>query len=424
MALQTNPNLNAQIIYELSVQNHTETHDFAGVIRDLDRIRDLGVDVVWLMPIHPRGEKMRFGVCGSPYSVKDFRAINPAYGTEADFDRLVREVHARGMKLMLDIVYNHTSQDSVLVQEHPEYFYQGADGKPMYRFWNDVYDLDYRNEDLCRYMVETALSWARRGVDGYRCDVAPMVPLSFWTRARAAMDEVNPDFIWLAETHHYPFLVNMRDRGWCVHSDAEMYQAFDITYDYDVHYFYEDYLKGKGTLEQYVDGLNRQKAMYPMNYIKLRFLENHDQARVCSLVHTDEQLAMWTAFSYFLKGPVLLYAGQEYKVAARTNVTGRTPSPARRRPGCAACCAGSARSRSCPSPQRAPSSSKSPRRTACSSAATSGATRCSWARSTSTWSPGRSPCPLPTASTRTCWAARSRSGAAARPRPCAPCCCT
>ena len=161
MALQTNPNLNAQIIYELSVQNHTETHDFAGVIRDLDRIRDLGVDVVWLMPIHPRGEKMRFGVCGSPYSVKDFRAINPAYGTEADFDRLVREVHARGMKLMLDIVYNHTSQDSVLVQEHPEYFYQGADGKPMYRFWNDVYDLDYRNEDLCRYMVETALSWAR-----------------------------------------------------------------------------------------------------------------------------------------------------------------------------------------------------------------------------------------------------------------------
>ena len=231
MALQTNPNLNAQIIYELSVQNHTETHDFAGVIRDLDRIRDLGVDVVWLMPIHPRGEKMRFGVCGSPYSVKDFRAINPAYGTEADFDRLVREVHARGMKLMLDIVYNHTSQDSVLAQEHPEYFYQGADGKPMYRFWNDVYDLDYRNEDLCRYMVETALSWARRGVDGYRCDVAPMVPLSFWTRARAAMDEVNPDFIWLAETHHYPFLVNMRDRGWCVHSDAEMYQAFDITYD-------------------------------------------------------------------------------------------------------------------------------------------------------------------------------------------------
>lgn len=327
MALQTNPNLNAQIIYELSVQNHTETHDFAGVIRDLDRIRDLGVDVVWLMPIHPRGEKMRFGVCGSPYSVKDFRAINPAYGTEADFDRLVREVHARGMKLMLDIVYNHTSQDSVLAQEHPEYFYQGADGKPMYRFWNDVYDLDYRNEDLCRYMVETALSWARRGVDGYRCDVAPMVPLSFWTRARAAMDEVNPDFIWLAETHHYPFLVNMRDRGWCVHSDAEMYQAFDITYDYDVHYFYEDYLKGKGTLEQYVDGLNRQKAMYPMNYIKLRFLENHDQARVCSLVHTDEQLAMWTAFSYFLKGPVLLYAGQEYKVAARTNVTGPDAFP-------------------------------------------------------------------------------------------------
>ena len=219
MALQTNPNLNAQIIYELSVQNHTETHDFAGVIRDLDRIATWAWTSSGSCPSIRAGEDALWRL-RSPYSVKDFRAINPAYGTEADFDRLVREVHARGMKLMLDIVYNHTSQDSVLVQEHPEYFYQGADGKPMYRFWNDVYDLDYRNEDLCRYMVETALSWARRGVDGYRCDVAPMVPLSFWTRARAAMDEVNPDFICcrdaplpLPRQHARPRLVRPFRRG-------------------------------------------------------------------------------------------------------------------------------------------------------------------------------------------------------------------
>ena len=323
MAQQTNPALNSLIIYELSVMNLTEKHNFDGVIDELDRIRDLGVDVVWLMPIHPRGEKMKFGECGSPYSVRDFRAINPAYGDFDSFGRLVKEVHARGMKVMLDIVYNHTSQDSVLVENHPDYFYQDADGKPMYRFWNDVYDLNYSNEALCDYMVETALMWAKLGVDGYRCDVAPMVPLNFWSRARAEMDKINPDFIWLAETHHYPFLTRMRDRGWNLHSDAEMYQAFDITYDYDVHYFYEDYLKGKGTLKEYVDGLNRQKAMYPMNYIKMRFLENHDQVRVCSLVHTDEQLRMWTAFSYFLKGPALIYAGQEFKVAKRTDMTSR-----------------------------------------------------------------------------------------------------
>ena len=322
MALQTNPNLNNQIIYELSVQNLTEQHNFQGVMDDLDRIQALGVDVVWLMPIHPRGEKMRLGPCGSPYSVRDFRAINPAYGDFDDFARLVDAIHARGMKVMLDIVYNHTSQDSVLATEHPEFFYHDENGQPMYRFWNDVYDLDYRNEALCDYMVETALMWARLGVDGYRCDVAPMVPLSFWTRARREMDALNPDFIWLAETHHYPFLTKMRDRGWNLHSDCEMYQAFDITYDYDVHYFYEDYLKGKGTLKQYVDGLNRQKAMYPMNYIKMRFLENHDQARVCSLVHTDEQLRMWTAFCYFLKGPALIYAGQEFMEAKRAMTAG------------------------------------------------------------------------------------------------------
>lgn len=329
MAVQTNPALQSQIIYELSVQNLTQQHNFEGVIADLDRIKDLGVDVVWLMPIHPRGEKMKFGVCGSPYSVRDFRGINPAYGDFESFGRLVNEIHARGMKVMLDIVYNHTSQDSVLAENHPEYFYQDENGKPMYRFWNDVYDLDYSHEELCQYMIETALFWAKLGVDGYRCDVAPMVPLSFWCRARAEMDKINPDFIWLAETHHYPFLTRMRDRGWNLHSDAEMYQAFDITYDYDVHYFYEDYLKGKGTLEQYIDGLNRQKAMYPMNYIKMRFLENHDQARVCSLVHTDEQLRMWTAFSYFLKGPVLIHAGQEFMVSERTVFNGPDAFPRR-----------------------------------------------------------------------------------------------
>ena len=116
MAQQTNPALNSLIIYELSVMNLTEKHNFDGVIDELDRIRDLGVDVVWLMPIHPRGEKMKFGECGSPYSVRDFRAINPAYGDFDSFGRLVKEIHARGMKVMLDIVYNHTSQDSALLE--------------------------------------------------------------------------------------------------------------------------------------------------------------------------------------------------------------------------------------------------------------------------------------------------------------------
>ena len=318
MAKQTNPELNNLVIYELSVQNLTDRGDFDGVISDLDRIKALGVDVVWLMPIHPRGILNRLGEYGSPYSVMDFRAINPAYGDFASFARLVNEVHARGMKLMLDIVYNHTSQDSVLVTEHPEFFYHGPDGKPMYRFWNDVFDLDYSHEELCDYMVETAIMWAKLGVDGYRCDVAPMVPIEFWLRARAEMDKINPDFIWLAETHHYPFLTKMRDRGYELHSDAEMYAAFDITYDYDVHYYYEDYLKGKGTLKEYIDGINRQKAMYPRNYIKMRLLENHDQARLNSLVHTDEQLKMWTVFGHFQKGPIMLYAGQEFKQSERT----------------------------------------------------------------------------------------------------------
>lgn len=325
MATTTNAALNQQVIYELSLYNFSPEHDFDSVVRELDRIKDLGVDLIWLVPIHPRGEEMRLGEKGSPYSVKDYRGINPEHGDFASFARLVEETHKRGMKLLLDVVYNHTSRDSLLAKTHPEFFYHDQEGKPRCRFWQDVYDLDYANQGLCDYMVETALFWAKLGVDGYRCDVAPMVPLHFWRQAKAAMDKVNPDFIWLAETHHYPFLTRMRDQGWQLHADAEMYECFDVTYDYDVHYFYEDYLKGKGSLKAYVDAINRQKAMYPQNYVKLRLLENHDQVRVASLVHTREQLFQWTAFSFFEKGLTMLYAGQEYAVAKRTNVTKAEP---------------------------------------------------------------------------------------------------
>ncbi len=327
MASDTPLSLNQQVIYELSLYNFSPEHDFDSVVRELDRLKALGVDLLWLVPIHPRGIEMRLGEKGSAYCVRDYRAINEEHGDFKSFARLVEETHKRGMKLLLDVVYNHTSRDSVLAKTHPEFFYHDGQGRPRCRFWQDVYDLDYSNQALCDYMVETALFWARLGVDGYRCDVAPMVPLSFWRQAKKAMDELDPDFIWLAETHHYPFLTRMRDQGWELHSDAEMYECFDVTYDYDVHYFYEDYLKGKGSLKDYVDAIDRQKAMYPKNYIKLRLLENHDQVRVASLVHTREQLFQWTAFSYFEKGMTMLWAGQEYGVSERTSVAEARPFP-------------------------------------------------------------------------------------------------
>ena len=115
-------------VYSIYVRNHTSEGTFRAVIPDLDRIRALGTDIIWLMPIHPIGVEGKKGTLGCPYANRDYRAVNPAYGTMEDFEALVREIHAHGMKCMIDVVYNHTSPDSVLYREHPEYFYRGPDG--------------------------------------------------------------------------------------------------------------------------------------------------------------------------------------------------------------------------------------------------------------------------------------------------------
>ena len=231
-----------------------------------------------------------------------------------DFKALVQEIHARGMKCMIDVVYNHTSPDSTLYREHPDFFYRGADGKPGNKMgdWSDVIDLDYHNPDLWAYQIESLKFWAGI-VDGFRCDVASFVPLEFWKAARKAVSEVNPDCIWLAETVHQSFGCLARYKGVRSELDYDMYEAFDMEYEYDIREAFDKYLQGKIVLSHYLDMLNFQEAIYPANYNKLRFLENHDQPRICSYVKGEQSLRNYTAMLYFLKGTTLLYAGQEFE---------------------------------------------------------------------------------------------------------------
>ena len=314
MAANTDPRLQNQIIYSVYVRNHTPEGTFQAVIPDLDRIRALGTDIIWFLPIHPIGVEGKKGSLGCPYANKDYRTVNPAYGTMEDFEELVRQIHARGMKCMIDVVYNHTSPDSTLFSEHPEFFYHGSDGKPGNKMgdWSDVIDLDYENKDLWAYQIESLKFWAGI-VDGFRCDVASFVPLEFWKAARAAVCEVNPACIWLAETVHQSFGCLARANGVRSELDYEMYQAFDMEYEYDIREAFDKYLQGKIALSHYLDMLNFQEAIYPANYNKLRFLENHDQPRICSYVKDEEALKNYTAMLYFLKGTTLLYAGQEFE---------------------------------------------------------------------------------------------------------------
>ncbi len=314
MASCTDPRLQQQVIYSIYIRSHTPEGTFRAVIPDLDRIRDLGTDIIWFMPIHPIGVQGKKGSLGCPYANRDYRAVNPAYGTMEDFKALVREIHARGMKCMIDVVYNHTSPDSVLFQEHPEFFYHDSNGRPGNKIgdWADVIDLDYSNRDLWQYLTDTLVMWAGI-VDGFRCDVASFVPLAFWQQAREAVARVNPDCIWLAETVHLSYGCLARRRGVYSMLDYEAFSAFDMEYEYDIREIFDRYLRGEIALSHYLDMLNFQEGAYPANYNKLRFLENHDQPRICSFVRDERALRNYTAMLYFLKGTTLLYAGQEFE---------------------------------------------------------------------------------------------------------------
>ena len=312
MAKSTPKSYRNQILYSVFVRNYSKEGTFEEVRKDLARIKSLGTDIIWLMPIHPLGIKARKGSLGSPYAISDYRAVNPEFGTLEDFKRLVDDIHAHDMKCIIDVVYNHTSPDSWLVKNHPEWFYKKADGSFGNRVgdWTDIIDLDYSQPGLWDYQIDTLKMWAEI-VDGFRCDVAPMVPVEFWLKAREAVEAVRPGCFWLAESVEPKFILHNRAQGYRAHSDSELYQAFDCCYDYDLWDTYCDYLTDKVSLSEYAAAISRQEGMYPDNYLKLRCLENHDRGRAAQVCGDEKMLRNWTAFNYFQKGITMLYNGQE-----------------------------------------------------------------------------------------------------------------
>ena len=279
------------------------------------------MDIIWFLPIHPIGVKERKGLLGSPYAIRDYRAVNPELGTAEDFRALADDIHRLGMQCMIDVVYNHTSPDSVLASQHPEWFYKKPDGSFGNKVgeWLDVIDLDYSHRALWTYQIETLKQWAQI-VDGFRCDVAPLIPLEFWQQARQEVETVRPGCIWLSESVEPVFTVENRARGMVSLSDSEIYQAFDIAYDYDIYGELMACLMDQAPLSRYVEALNRQEAIYPEHYVKLRFLENHDRPRAAFILPDAKNRRNAIAMSYFLKGTTLLYNGQEVSALNRPSL--------------------------------------------------------------------------------------------------------
>lgn len=313
MTSKTRTNVRNLTIYSLYLRNHGQFNTFNTLKEDLSTIQGMGFDSIWLMPIHSIGQEHKKGGLGCPYSIQDYNDINPEYGSEEDFIEFINEAHKHGIKVLIDVVYNHTSYDSRLYKERPDFFYKNSQGEITSKEpdWSDVIDLDFSNMQLWPALIESLKKWVSLGVDGFRCDVASMVPLDFWLRAREEIATINPETIWLAESVDTDFLATLRKKGFEVSDDAALYEAFDILYDYDIYHHFKAFVKGELSLGKYIQLVENQDALYPEHYCKLRFIENHDQVRFSSLRESTTDKINFTVLSYMLKGATMVYAGQE-----------------------------------------------------------------------------------------------------------------
>jgi cyclomaltodextrinase len=288
--------LRSGVIYEIYPRHFSSAGNLNGITAKLDELRDLGVNILWLMPIHPIGTKFRKGEFGSPYSIRDYYAINPDYGTLDDFKRLITEAHKRNLKVIMDIVANHTSWDSVMMA-HPEFYKQDAAGKvvPPVPEWTDVAGLNYANAALRDYMIAMLKYWIREcDVDGFRCDVAHMVPTDFWERARSELLKMKPDLMFLAEASKPDLLVN----------------AFDIDYSWPLLHALNDVLINGAPASNLRSSWEESLRQFPKGALHMRISDDHDEARAVSRFGIRGALAA-SAFMFALDGVPLLYNGME-----------------------------------------------------------------------------------------------------------------
>jgi len=283
------------VIYQVFPRAFSAAGNFQGITAQLDRLKDLGVSIIWLMPIHPIGQEKKKGSIGSPYAVRDYYGINPDYGTKEDFKKLISEAHRRGMKVIIDIVANHTSWDSVLMK-HPDWYKHDASGKITYPYdWFDIAALNYANPQLRQYMTDMLKYWIREfDLDGFRCDVAGEVPTDFWENARAELDKVKPDIFMLAEAHKAELLV----------------KAFELDYSWPMHSALTDVLQGRARATDLREAWEQEFKDWPRGALHLRFSDNHDERR--ALARFGEPAALAASVMMFtLDGVPLIYNGME-----------------------------------------------------------------------------------------------------------------
>jgi len=283
------------VVYEVFPRAFSPEGNFNGVTARLDQLKDLGVTILWLMPIHQIGQEKKKGSVGSPYAVRDYYSINPDYGTKEDLRRLIGEAHKRGLKVIIDIVANHTTWDSVMMN-NAEFYKRDAQGKIIWPYdWTDVAWLNYENAKLRDYMTEMLKYWIREfDLDGFRCDVAGEVPTDFWERARAEIEKTKPDLVMIAEASKPELLV----------------KAFDMDYAWPLHGTLSDVVMGKAPATEIRRVWEQERAKFPRGTSHMLFSDNHDERRAIARFGERGALAA-SALVFTLDGVPLLYNGME-----------------------------------------------------------------------------------------------------------------
>jgi glycosidase len=288
------------VIYSVYLRSFSPTGNFEGLERRLPELKDLGVSVLWLLPVNPVGELNRKGPLGSPYAVRDYYGINPEFGTLRDFKRLLAAAKREGMRLIVDLVANHTSWDSRLITEHPDWFKRDARGNivPPNADWTDVAGLDYTKPALRRYMIDMMRWWVKDvGIDGFRCDVAERVPNDFWEDARAQLNRIKP-VMMLAEGS----------------LPQEHVKAFDLTYSWNVYDVLDPLLQGKRPVTLLDQILKNERLQFPTGSLRMRFTTNHDKNASDApavLKFGKDGLRLATVLVNTLPGVPMMYTGEE-----------------------------------------------------------------------------------------------------------------
>lgn len=294
------------VIYEANIRQYSPEGTFSKFTQDIPQLKQLGVKIIWLMPIYPISNTKSKGPLGSYYAITDYTKVNPEFGNLDDVKTLIKTAHDNGMYVILDWVANHTGWDHKWIKEHPDYYSQDAKGNiisPAGTDWTDVADLNYDNKAMRAEMVSDMEYWLKEAnIDGFRCDVAGSVPVDFWDNAVVQLKKIKPIFM-LAEAWEPELLKN----------------AFDMAYNWDSYHVMNDIAQGKATVKNWDDRMNKIAEIYQKDDILMNFLTNHDENSWSGTVKErlgDAADAM-LALEYCEPGMPLIYSGQEYDLNKR-----------------------------------------------------------------------------------------------------------